>query len=572
MTAVTVRHNRRVRTRLRSVAHQVLLLQTAVVVLLVVVAAALSAYDARRDARSDAVARSIAVARSVADAPTVQQAVTTPHPSTVLQPYAEQVRRDTGVDFVVIMGLDRTRFTHPDPSRIGGSFVGDLGSAPHGGVFTQQYTGTLGPSMRAVVPVEQGGKVVALVAVGITIAAIDHQLAQVLGGIAGAGLLVLGAGLLAAWLTSRRLRRQTHGLDERELTRMYEYHHAVLHAVREGLVLLDHEGRVQLVNDEARRLLGLPDAPDDAPARASETDATRATRATRATLATEDAADVLGRPAESLGLPAGAAEAAVRGVPQSDVVYVAGDKVLVVSSSPARWGRRDVGAVVTLRDRTELDAVTGQLDVVRGLTEALRAQNHESANRLHTVVSLIEMGRPTDAVEFATRSLASAQQLADEVVASVADPALAALLLGKSAEAGERGITLRLDGRVEEDRAPFDPLDLVTIVGNLVDNAFDAVAGAPDPTVEVSVAWDPRGCTVTVEDNGPGIAESDVARVLERGWSTKVAGPAGRGIGLALVVQVARRQGGRVDVLRSELGGARLVVSLRAAAPVGGTA
>ena len=541
VTAVTVRHNRGVRTRQRSVAHQVLLLQTAVVLLLVVIAAALSAYDARRDARVDAVDRSLAVARAVADSPTVRQAVTAPDPSTVLQPYAEQVRHDTGVDFVVVMGLDRIRFTHPDPRRIGHPFVGDLGTAPRGGVFTQQYTGTLGPSMRAVVPVERGGRVVALVAVGITITAIDHQLTRVLVGIGGAGLLVLGAGLLAAWLTSRRLRRQTHGLDEQELTRMYEYHHAVLHAVREGLVLLDHEGRVQLVNDEARRLLGLPETSGDA----------------------DDA--VLGRPVEVLGLPPGAADAAVDGVPQSDVVYVAGDKVLVLSSSPARWGRRDVGAVVTLRDRTELEAVTGQLDVVRGLTEALRAQNHESANRLHTVVSLIEMGRPDDAVDFATGALASAQELADEVLASVADPALAALLLGKSAEAGERGITLRLRGRVEEERMPVDPLDLVTIVGNLVDNAFDAVAGATDPTIEVEVDWDASGCTVSVEDNGRGIAESDVARVLERGWSTKGAGPAGRGIGLALVVQVARRQAGRVDVLSSELGGARLVVSLRCA-------
>ena len=190
---------------------------------------------------------------------------------------------------------------------------------------------------------------------------------------------------------------------------MYEYYDAVLHAVREGLLLLDDQDRVQLVNDEARRLLDLPGGRR--------------------------------RPAGGgAGAAAGAGRAPRVGeTAEADDVYVAGDHVLVVSSAPARWDGREVGAVVTLRDRTELQAVTGELDVVRGLTEALRAQNHESANRLHTVVSLIEMGRPEEAVEFATEELQIAQLLADRVVGAVEDPVLAALLLGKTAQAVRAG-------------------------------------------------------------------------------------------------------------------------------------
>ena len=152
----------------------------------------------------------------------------------------------------------------------------------------------------------------------------------------------------------------------------------------------------------------------------------------------------------------------------------------MVSSAPAIWQGREVGAVVTLRDRTELQAVTGELDVVRGLTDALRAENHESANRLHTVVSLIEMGRPDDAVEFATEGLQIAQLLADRVVGAVEDPVVAALLLGKTAEAAERGIALAIDGEVSTS-SRVEPRDVVTLVGNLVDNAFDAVAGRTAP-------------------------------------------------------------------------------------------
>ena len=241
------------------VARQILLLQVGVVVVLVVTAVALAALDARRDSREAAREQATVVARSVADSPFVRREVVTADPTTALQPFAEEVRRDTGTDFVVIMSTDRVRWTHPDTSRIGGTFVGGTGGALDGKVFTEEKTGTLGPSVRAVVPVSDGDQVVAMVAVGITVDRLDRQLLGDLPGIALAAGVTLLAGLLGAWLIARRLRRQTHGLGEREITRMYEYYRAVLGAVREGLLLVDSEQRVQLVNDEAERLLALTD-------------------------------------------------------------------------------------------------------------------------------------------------------------------------------------------------------------------------------------------------------------------------------------------------------------------------
>ena len=451
----------------------------------------------------------------------------------ILQPYAERVRLDADVDFVVVMGLDRTRCTHPTIANIGKPFVGDLGDAPQGGVFTQEFKGTLGPSMRAVVPVVDGDEVTALVSVGITIASIDRELRDDVVIVLLVALAVLLAGLLGAWLVSRRLRRQTHGMGEREITRMYKYYSAVLHAVREGLLLVDTEGRVQLVNDEALRLLALD-------------------------------ADVVGRRLDDLGLAPGLVAAALGETPESDDLYVAGDRILVVSSSPASWDGRDVGAVVTLRDHTELRSVTGELDAVRGLTDSLRSQTHEAANRLHTVVSLIEMGRAQDAVEFATTELEVAQRLTDRVVGAVGDPVVAALLLGKSAEAAERGVDLTVTGDLPSvpAGAGVPARDLVTVLGNLVDNALDAVAGASWRRVDVVLSGDDSVLTVAVGDSGPGLDDRSAAHALERGWSTK-AGGEGRGVGLALVVQVARRHGGEVRVGRSSLGGAEFVVTLR---------
>lgn len=526
MTWVTVVYVEFVRGSPRSVAAQIFLLQTLVMVVVVVAAVVLAYLDARRTQIDSARDRSVDVALAVADSPAVVAALRTPRPSEQIQPYAELVRRDTGTDFVVVMGLDRTRYSHPDPRQIGRKFIGDLGDAPRGQVFTQQNTGTLGPSMRAVVPVRDGDRVVALVAVGITLEKISEALRERLLPIGLAAGLILGCGALGAWLISRRLRRQTHGLGEQQITRMYEYYDAVLHAVREGLLLLDDHGRVQLVNDEATRLLGLP-------------------------------ADVVGRPLADLGLPASLTSTLLGGVAEPDEIHLVGDAVLVVNQAEARWEGRHLGSVVTLRDHTELQEVSGELDTVRGLADALRAQNHEAANRLHTVVSLIELDRVGEAVEFATEELQAAQVLTDTVVAAVDDAVVAALLLGKSAQAAERGIALEIDAGSRVRGLPVSSRELVTLLGNLLDNAFDAVADAAERRVEVRVVADRAALAIDVGDSGAGLPASLVADAFARGWSTKRGDDAlGRGLGLALVAQVVRRYDGTVAVDTSPLGGA----------------
>jgi sensor histidine kinase regulating citrate/malate metabolism len=525
VTPVTVVYVEFVRDRPRSVAAQIFGLQTLVMVAVVVAAVTLAYLDARHTQLDTARDRSVDVARAVADSPAVLAALRSSDPSRSIQPYAEQVRRDTGTDFVVVMGLDRTRYSHPNPALIGKKFVGDLGGAPRGRVFTQEHTGSLGPSMRAVVPVRDGDRVVALVAVGITLEKIGEALRERLLPIGLAAALVLGLGAAGAWLISRRLRRQTHGLGEQQITRMYEYYDAVLHAVREGLLLLDDEGRVQLVNDEALRLLGI--------------------------------SEVVGLPVDALGLPDALVDSLRTGTAGPDEIHLVGDAVLVVNQAEASWEGRHLGSVVTLRDHTELQAVSGELDTVRGMAEALRAQNHEAANRLHTVVSLIELDRTAEAVEFATSALQAAQVLTDTVVAAVDDAVVAALLLGKSAQAAERGIALTIDEGSRVRGLPVESRELVTVLGNLLDNAFDAVGAAAERRVEVRIVGDASSLAIDVGDSGPGLPSALVADAFSRGWSTKRGDETlGRGLGLALVAQVVRRYDGTVTVDRSALGGA----------------
>ncbi|SFL15386.1 sensor histidine kinase [Geodermatophilus ruber] len=506
-----------------SLAHQLLLLQVLVVAAVVLAATAVAYVRAERGVRESAERQVTGIVQSLAESPLVRDAVTGPDPTAVLQPYVEQVRAAIGTSFITVLGPDRTRYTHPDPAQIGRPFRGTIGPALEGRTFTETYTGTLGPSVRATGPVRSAdGDVVALVSAGITVEAIDRDLAGAVPGIAGTALVTLAVGGLGSWGLNRRLRRQTHGLSPAQLARMVEYHHAVLHAVREGLLLVDDEQRVQLVNDEARRLLGLD-------------------------------GDPTGRRVAELGLPPELTEVLARQRTAVDEVHVAGARVLVVNQAPPRAAGGSAGTVVTLRDHTDLQALTGELDSVRSFAESLRAQAHEAANRLHTTVSLVELGRTREAVDFATAELVSAQQLTDRVVGAVGDPVLSALLLGKAATAHERGVLLEFDPATAVGETGLPGGDLVTIVGNLLDNAIEAaLAGDPPREVQLAAWVEDDRLEIRVEDTGPGVAAEDLPHLFERGWSTKDASGApaglGRGLGLALVAAAVRRHGGTLAV------------------------
>ncbi|MFJ9825567.1 ATP-binding protein [Streptomyces sp. NPDC101160] len=546
--------------RPRSLAAQLFAMQVVLVAVVVAGCAVFAYVTDRAEAEETARRQSTATATAVAASPSVvaaARAARTVNPTTVLQPYAEELRRRTGVTFVVIMAPDGTRWTHPEPEQIGRSYLGHIAPAVRGETFSETHLGVLGPSVRTVAPVRDHAdhdRVIALVSAGITIERISEQVREqvtALLGMAGAALALGGVG---TYVINARLRRHTKGMNATELSRMHDYHEAALHAVREGLVMLDGQRRIALINDGARELLGLAD-------------------------------DAVGRSAAELGLPAPLTGALLASEPRVDELHLTDERVLVVSTRPVVGGERR-GTVVTLRDRTELQALSGELDSERGFTEALRSQAHEAANRLHTVVSLIELGRVEEAVDFATAELELAQALTDRVVSAVGEPVLAALLLGKAAQANERGVELVLteDSRIDDGVLPVSlpARDLVTILGNLVDNAVEAAGGtvpAPrsaGPAHEPGSLGDaptaPRSGRVTVTalaeggelllrvgDNGPGVRPEDRAAVLDRGWSTR--GP-GRGLGLALVQQAVTRASGSLTLAESPLGGAEFTARL----------
>ncbi|MDF2582976.1 MAG: ATP-binding protein [Mycobacterium sp.] len=487
-----------------SLAGQAIALQILVVALIVVAGSGLALLDARQDGDAAAEAQVLGIATALADSPSTAQAIVEGNATATLQPVTELVRRHTDIAFITIMAPDRTRYTHTDPTQIGGRYLGNIEPALHGESFTEVYTGTLGPSIRAVVPVHDAdGRVIGLVAAGILQQSLAQRWREQWALIAAVGLGALAVSLIGVWGIRRRLLRQTRGLRPDELRVMYDHHDAILHAVSEGLIVLDRAG-VVLVNDEARRLLSLPPGP----------------------VSVADLPEFLR-----------VADPGVR-----DELHVTDERVLVVNRAKVP----DSGSeVVTVRDRTELQGALGELSSLQVLTDSLRAQAHESANKLHTVITMVEMGRPQDAVAVATKELELSQLLVDRLSEAVSEPALVALLLGKTAQADERGIALTV---TEDTQLPSDVAltgqELVTVLGNLIDNAMEA-CDRDDPWVEVTVTQDAEALRITVADSGTGMDADVFTQAQRRGYSTK--NDDGHGIGLALVAQVVHRHGGTLS-------------------------
>ncbi|GAA1060995.1 sensor histidine kinase [Agromyces bracchium] len=514
-----------------SIAAKLFALQLAVIVALAAIAVALIWADARADVERDAAVKSMAIAQTIANDPFVVDGVRADDPPAVLQPYAVDVMREAEVDFITIMAPDRTRYTHPDPSQIGQEFLGSIDRALDGEPFSETYTGTLGPSVRSVVPIEDAsGDVVALVSAGITVSNTQVALGARIATVVLAAALMIALGALGAWLLSRYLRRVTWGRGAEEMSRMFAYYEGVLHSIGEGLVLQDDRNRVVLANDRAQELLGL----------------------TRGSVGGTAPA-----PLDGLGLPPAVADVLARPDAVVDEIVITPTHVLVVDRdvvvSRARPGdphARRVGTVTTLRDHTRLQELTGELATMTTLSDALRSQAHEFANRLHTIIALIELGRPEDAVELASSELALSQALADRLLSAVEEPVLLALLLGKAAQAGERGIRFEVDLPERLAATGIDPRETITIVGNLIDNALDAASTTAAPAIDVSIATREERLVIAVADSGAGPATG--ARVFDLGVTGKAdaaaGGRHGQGIGLALVRQSVDRLGGRIRV------------------------
>ncbi|MEU6381503.1 sensor histidine kinase [Streptomyces sp. NPDC046909] len=510
---------------------QVLLMQLAIAAGVTVLATGLFLAPLSNQLDDQAMRRALAIAQTTAEQPQIAADLKSTSPSVTgpVQVEAERIRKATKAEYVVIMNTKGVRWSHTDPKQIGGIVSTDPARALAGEEVMEIDEGTLGRSARGKVPLrDSDGDIIGAVSVGIAYDSVRARLIHAIPGLLAYAGGALAVGALAAWLISRRVQRQTRDLAFSDISALLAEREAMLHGIREGVVALDRGGRIRLLNDEARRLLGIGD-------------------------------EAVGRSLDEALGEGRTADVLAGRVTGTDLLTVRGQRVLIANRMPTDDG----GAVATLRDRTELEQLGRELDSTRGLIDALRAQDHEHANRMHTLLGLLELEMYDDAVDFVGEVVGDHRATAEQVTEKIEDPLLAALLVGKATVAAERAVALWISDRTRLPDRLIDPRGIVTVVGNLVDNALDAVAGTPHARVEVELRAEGRTAVLRVRDTGPGIPAEHRELVFTEGWSTKKPPAHGkRGIGLSLVRRLAERQGGSATVTEAVGGGAEFTVVL----------
>lgn len=390
--------------------------------------------------------------------------------------------------------------------------------------------------------------------------------------------LVLGG--VGSWLLARRIKRQTLGLEPAEITGLAESREAMLFGLAEGVVALDTNERITLVNNVAQRLLDLPEHAvgmrlDDLPIGPRLRDVLRGvtdeSESSDAVVGADDggeADDATGDGADDATGDGAGDRARTR--PRDQVVLRRG-RVLVMNRMEVSKDGRPLGSVTTLRDRTELADLEREIGSFRSTTELLRAQAHEFANQLHTISGLIQLGEYDEVVGYVDAVSEHRAQLDLTVSRRIRDTAVTALVMAKAAQATERRVELRVSDDTSLGRVgPRDSADVAAVVGNLVDNAIDAAASSdgPDKWVELTIRQDASSLEVSVVDSGPGIAPEVVTEVFTHGYTTKAARAGERGIGLALTRLICQRRGGEVEVENTPTG-AKFVARLTVEAAIG---
>jgi two-component system, CitB family, sensor kinase len=519
------------RTRVQRLSTQVVIMMVTILVVTLAAGFAVVQHNLNRQLDEQYEHRALAVAQTLAAEPSLQQAVRAGDPGGVsargaVQAMAMAVAGNTGAAFVVVTNKAGIRYSHPKPWLIGLPVWSNdhepASSEPFrtGRLWIGIQHGTLGMEAVGKAPLLSQGRLIGEVSVGFLTATVAGEVASTLAGLASYFLAVLALGVLAAFGLSRRLKRQTFGLELGEIAALLQEREAMLHGIREGVLGYDKNERIVLANDLARQLLDLPPG-------------------------------FVGRPLRQ-GLPPGRLADVVTGeIEGTDLLVLHGDRVLAANRMPIQHERRHLGWVVTFQDRTESEALKRQLDDAIGLTETLRAQSHEFANRLHTVVGLVELGHYNEAIQFVTEVSTARADLTERLQARISDAKLVALILAKVSLADERDVQLR----VMDDSHALAPIsdvsDVLTVAGNLIDNAVDAAAQAQARPrwVELTIVAAEHNLMIRVRDSGPGVPHDMREAIFMDGVTTKssVTG-ARRGLGLALVRQVVTGRGGMISV------------------------
>ncbi|MCG1020872.1 sensor histidine kinase [Sutcliffiella horikoshii] len=469
--------------------------------------------------------RALQIAKTISFMPEVQEAMESDNPSEALQPLTLKIQQEIDAQFVVIGNTQGLRYTHPDIEKIGQKMVGgdNLRALEEGKAYISEATGSLGLSIRGKAPIiSNDGTIIGVVSVGFLMENLKSRMEEKLAEISLIALLAINIGVVGGYLLARNIRKDILGLEPHEIATLYRERNAILESVKEGIIAVDSNGYVTMVNPSALDILELREE------------------------------ELLHKQITDIVPDTDIMEVARTRHPQENKEIYLFDKDVIVNRIPIMEKEIVVGVVSSFRDKTDMKKLLHTLVEVKKYSEELRAQTHEFTNKLYVISGMLELGRFQEALEWIQKEYKVNQERNDILFDRIKDEKLQVILLGKLAVASEKKKLLQLneESSVQVIPSKIEFSSLVAIVGNLLDNALEAVEEVEDGMVSFFAIDYGNDIILEISDNGPGFPDGTIDLIFGKGYSTKQAVQP-RGFGLAIVKKEVEQLGGTVEVQRT---------------------
>ncbi|WP_270182290.1 DcuS/MalK family sensor histidine kinase [Alkalihalobacillus sp. CinArs1] len=473
------------------------------------------------DIRNQLEEKALIVSRSVSESFVVQKELQLKTNNQTVQDYAMSIQEASDVLFVVVMNMEGIRRSHPNPDLIGKEFVGgDEARVLNGEEYISISEGTLGQSVRAFTPViAENGEQVGAVSVGISLDAVEASLRSnhvnvLIGSIVGVLVGVIGAFLLAGFI-----KKSLFGLEPAAIARIHEERNGMLQSVHEGIIAVDAESRITLVNKSARTIFHKAGIEEE---------------------------DPIGLPIKEYIPHSMLGRVLMTGEAELDEEQLINGSSIIVNRVPLIVNNEVVGAISTFRDKTEVNQLAEQLTGVRLYAESLRAQSHEFKNKLHVLLGMIELKSFKDMKAYIKQLVDHQVYEADIITNKIKDPVLAGFMIGKLSYAREQNIQLSVVCETDIAAAKDEGVthEIVTIIGNLLDNSIESLNGRSEKVMSLTLSYVDELLEIEVRDTGPGIKEEHHQEIFQKGVSTK---GNNRGYGLHLVQESVRALDGSIE-------------------------
>nr|WP_177167143.1 sensor histidine kinase [Salinibacillus kushneri] len=513
---------------------KILTLIITLILFIIILITAVNAYFETQQTEENMGQRALQVAKTVSSMPTIKQAFEMKEPSKVIQPIARHICEMVGAEFVVVGNTQSVRYSHPQPYKIGEKMVGGDNDKAlvHGEYYTSKAVGSLGPSLRGKAPIfNDKGEIIGIVSVGFMIEDIKIAIFNKLIKQGSVSLIVLLLGIIGGIHLTRSIRKDTFGLEPRQIASLFQERNAILQSIKEGIIAIDETGKITMMNESAQNMLGLTKV--------------SMYKNVESILPNIKMYDVL-HSGKSI---------------QNDELFLR-NRMVVVNHIPIVEKGEIIGVVSSFRDKTELQEMLNTLSEVKQYSQDLRAQTHEYTNKLYVLSGLLQLGHYNEAIKFIQLESKTHDHQTRGLVNHVKDRTVQAILLGKMGKASEKKVDLQIDSMTNLDKIPehIHMASLIMILGNLIDNAIEAVENQKNGKVTFFATDEGNDIVLEVADSGEGINWNNLLNIFYRGFSTK--NNQGRGFGLANVQEVVKELQGTIEVQNQKNSGAVFTVFL----------